>query len=142
MQKLLYTLFVILLLSGCSGNAKLGGKVSFSDGEPLTSGMIIFSNAERLARAFIKPDGTYDVGSLFDKDGLPSGKYKVYITGAVQVAGKRKVTLSGEGGATMEGEEDILESLIAKEYTHRDTTPLEIEVPGGRVYNITVERPK
>ena len=141
MPKLLYTLFVVLLLSGCSGNLKLGGKVSFPDGEPLSGGTIIFSNSERLARAFIKPDGTYDVGSLSEKDGLPPGKYKVYITGAVKVAEKRKITLIGEGGATTEGEEDILESLIAEKYTHRDTTPLEIDVPGERVYNITVERP-
>ena len=136
-----FLFLLLLVVVGCGKNVKLGGKVAFSDGEPLSAGMIVFSNSGFLARAYLKPDGTYDVGSFSEKDGLPPGKYKVYITGAVKVAGKHKVTLTGEGGKTMEGEEDILESLIAGKYTSRDTTPLEIEVPGQNVYNITVERP-
>ena len=142
MKKLICALFVVILLTGCGSNLKLGGKVVFPDGKPLETGTIIFSSDSVLARAYLKADGTYDVGSLSEKDGLPPGKYKVYITGAVKVAGKRKVTLTGgEGGTTTEGEEDILESLIHEKYLSRDTTPLEIEVPGQNVYIITVERP-
>ena len=84
----LFIAFVILAFVGCSQNVKLGGKVTFPDGEPLTSGMIIFSNDDFLARAEIRSDGTYDVGSLAQKDGLPPGTYRVYIT-KLQV-GKRE----------------------------------------------------
>jgi hypothetical protein len=71
-------IFAVLLICGCNPNQKMGGKVSFSDGTPLTCGTIIFSNDSFLARANINPNGSYDVGSLSDKDGLPPGKYKVY----------------------------------------------------------------
>jgi hypothetical protein len=138
-------IFVVLLICGCSPNQKLGGKVSFSDGTPLTCGTIIFSNDSFLARANINPDGSYDVGSLFDKDGLPPGKYKVYFVGAIQVTGKRKVVVPAnpddKNSVTNEAEEDILSSLVADKFTNRETTPLIIEVPGSRVYNITVEKP-
>jgi hypothetical protein len=138
---LLFCLFFI----GCNNQQQLGGKVSFSDGSPLTSGMIIFSNDSFLARANINPDGTYDVGSFSDKDGLPPGKYKVYIVNAVHVTGKRKVTLQANPDVKTpvksEAEEDILSPLIAAQYTSRETTPLEIEVPGENVFNITVEKP-
>ena len=119
----IFILFLLCAVVGCGNNVKLGGKVTFPDGEPLSTGMIIFSNDGFLARAEIKSDGIYDVGSLAEKDGLPPGKYKVYIIGAI------------------EGEVDKLRSLIAPQYASRDTTPLEIEVPGQDVYNITVERP-
>ncbi|MDR0871637.1 MAG: carboxypeptidase-like regulatory domain-containing protein [Planctomycetaceae bacterium] len=135
----------IVFLTGCGNQHKLGGKVSFPDGSPLTCGTIILSNDTFLARANINPDGTYDVGSFSEKDGLPPGKYKVYITGAVTVAGKKKSkqTVVTEDGKTktIEVEEDILESLIAGKFTGRETTPLEIEVPGEKAFNITVEKP-
>ena len=147
--------FIILLLSvvcclpslftGCGNQQKLGGKVTFADGSPLKTGTIFFSNDSFLGRAFIHSDGTYDVGSFAEKDGLPPGKYKVYITGAVEVTGttKRKETTVGEDGKsrTIEIEEEILSSLIADKYANRDTTPLEVEVPGDRVYHIQVEKP-
>lgn len=132
-------LFVVL--AGCSDKVKLGGKISFPDGEPLTVGTVIFSNPEYLARSSIAADGSYDVGSLKENDGLPPGKYRVYITGAIKTTGKRPVTFALEGGGTKEAEEDILELMIDPKYTHRDTTPLTVEIPGINVYNFTVERP-
>ena len=132
---------LVLLFAGCGPNVKLGGRVTFPDGEPLTAGTIIFSNADFLARANLKADGTYDVGSLSQKDGLPPGKYRVYIIGTEKVVGKRPFVRYNESGTKINDEEDILEPQIPLKYAHRDTTPLEIEVPGQNVYNITVERP-
>ncbi|MDR0871815.1 MAG: hypothetical protein LBN39_13615 [Planctomycetaceae bacterium] len=141
-----FTLLLILLfLSGCGNNIKLGGKVVFPDGQPLETGIIYFAAPDFFARAAIRPDGTYDVGSLSAKDGLPPGKYKVYIYGAIQSSGKKNVkqTIVGDDGKskTVEAEEDIFSPLIAGKFTSIDTTPLEVEVPGENVYNITVERP-
>jgi hypothetical protein len=101
-------------------------------GLPLTCGTIFFSNPSFLARAYIKPDGSYDVGSLSDHDGLPPGKYKVFIDGAVK-------TEPDSNPKNSFGENMIF--LIARKYTELETTPLEVEVPGENVYNITVEKP-
>lgn len=141
----LFLLLTVMAFCGCDSNVKLGGKVSFPDGSPLTTGTIFFSNDNFLARAFINPDGTFDVGSLSDKDGLPPGKYKVYIVNAVEVTGKRTVEVTGADpdvkNAPTTTEEDVLGPLIDEKYASRETTPLEIVVPGQNVYNITVEKP-
>jgi hypothetical protein len=140
---LLLLLPLLLALTGCGNNIKLSGKVSYSDGEPLKTGIIMFSKQDFLARANIRSDGTYDVGSLSSKDGLPAGKYKVFITGAIEsviatenVSGNAKNAM---GEATPQKES--FRTLIAVKYTAEETTPLEVEVPGENVYNITVERP-
>ena len=130
MKKLIYTLFILLLLTGCSDKIKLGGKVTFPDGEPLGVGMIFFSKDDYLARANLKPDGTYDVGSLGEKDGLPPGTYKVHISGALEVITDPK-----------NPEQEDWRSLIAMQFTSLETTPLTVTVPGEKVYNIVVERP-
>jgi hypothetical protein len=124
MQKLIYTLFIVLLLSGCGGQEKLSGRVAFSDGQPLTTGTIYFTNDNYTARAHLRSDGTYDVGSLSQKDGLPPGTYKVHISGAIE-----------------DNADETIRPLIAAEFASESQTPLSITVPGERVYNITVERP-
>jgi hypothetical protein len=126
MNKLHYVLFLltVMLLTGCGNNIKLSGRVVFPDGEPLTTGTIYFAKPDFQARANIRPDGYYNVGSLSEKDGLPPGIYKVYILGAIENNPDEKII-----------------SLIATEYIREETTPLEITVPGENVYNITVEKP-
>jgi hypothetical protein len=112
------------LLTGCGNNIKLTGRVVFPDGEPLTTGTIYFAKSDFQARANIRSNGYYDVGSLSEKDGLPPGTYKVYIIGAIENNPDEKII-----------------SLIATEFIKAETTPLEITVPGENVYNITVQRP-
>jgi hypothetical protein len=118
-------LFLALLLTGCGDKEKLSGKVVFPDGQPLTTGTISFTNHDYTARAHLRANGTYDVGSLSERDGLPAGTYKVHISGAIEVKEDGKEA-----------------SLIAPEFVSESKTPLSITVPGERVYNITVERPQ
>ena len=136
----------LLFLSGCGNQQKLGGQVVFSDGEPLKTGTIFFSKSDFLARAHIKQDGSYDVGSFGAKDGLPPGTYKVFITGAleaVEIQPKSdRPKIVNEMGETEAEQTEGFKSLVAQEFTSEETTPLTITVPGERVYNITVERPK
>lgn len=122
---------LLVCLLGCSENEKLTGTIRFSDGEPLTTGTIIFENERFLSRSFIKKDGSYNVGSLKAGDGIPPGRYRVYITGAMG---------SYDDPESTEGEK--LFPLVAQEFMFKDRTPLEIEIPGEKVFDIVVERPK
>ncbi|MDR2115897.1 MAG: hypothetical protein LBP87_05910 [Planctomycetaceae bacterium] len=153
--KISFPLFLLLLITGCSNHVKLSGKVTYSDGEPLKTGIIMFSKPDFLARANIRPDGTFDVGSLSSKDGLPPGKYKVFITGAIDAvsviekdSGNKNSSPNSNPKSNAKNamgeqtpEKESFKSLIAAKYAAEETTPLEIEIPGENVYNIIVERP-
>lgn len=116
----------------------------YDDGNPVVAGMIYFSNPDYLSRAAIKPDGTYDVGSMKKNDGIPPGKYKVFIVGAiasdVTTSSDRNARKNESGEKTVTVEEST-RPLIAAKYTSKDTTPIEIEIPGENVFHVVVERP-
>ncbi|HBT77908.1 MAG TPA: hypothetical protein DEB39_13515 [Planctomycetaceae bacterium] len=117
-----------LAVTGC-GNQKLAGKVSFPDGEVLTTGTIVFSSGTSLSRSFIRPDGSFDVGSLKEADGIPPGVYKVYIIGAVK-------SYPDPADPSLE----IIEPLIDAKYASRETTPLEITIPSEAKIDFVVDR--
>ncbi|MDR0608957.1 MAG: carboxypeptidase-like regulatory domain-containing protein [Planctomycetaceae bacterium] len=102
---------ILLLFSGC-GNGKYGlsGKVTLTDGTPLSGGEVYFQKDAYEARGTLKPDGTYVVGSISEKDGLPKGKYNVYV----YIFGQQK--------------------LIDKKYSSPNTSGITVEVPvpGGK----------
>ena len=111
-------LLSLLILSGCDNNVHLKGKVIFSDdGSPVPVGQICFEKEGSLARGDLKPDGTFVVSFLKLNDGLPPGKYSVYISGAMRLIGKDPRT----GG-------DIYESLVDEKFCRGSTSGIEIEV--------------
>jgi len=115
---------------GCNRNVGLSGKVTFSDdGSPLPLGTVGFQKDGKVARGIIKEDGTYVVGFDRPENGLPPGKYDVYIAGAVVTIGSDR---SGEGMPV---------SLINEKYNRADTSGLTLEVNAStKTYNIAVER--
>ena len=73
-----------LVLAGCSGTPgayPVRGKVTLSDGSPLTKGTINFYNEKGTATGDIRSDGTYELGSLNVGDGAVPGKYQVFFSG-------------------------------------------------------------
>ena len=122
----------LLILAGCGGKVGLTGRVVFSDdGSPLTMGMVFFETPTFLARGILQPDGTFTVGSLQADDGLPPGKYRVYITGAVKSLGQ-------DATGT-----EIFESLIDEKFAHMSTSDLEIEITSSmKGFVIEVDRYK
>ncbi|MDR1491119.1 MAG: hypothetical protein LBT05_00105 [Planctomycetaceae bacterium] len=116
-------LAISLTFIGCNnGKVGLSGKVTYTDGTPLGIGEVYFQTATYEACGTLKPDGTYDVGSISDKDGLPKGRYNVYIFGAQKPSGKTKDGI------------DIMVSLIDEKYLSPETSGLTVDVPvpGGK----------
>ena len=151
MKSCLYLSMVILLslfFSGCSDKQDLTGKVTFPDGKPLHCGVVFFTTDSYLSRGAIREDGTFTVGSEKMGDGIPPGTYKVYIQGAIEEElipedDSRRAKPSDEF-STSQGAKGFLapaKLLIHQKYTRRETTPLEIVIPGDRQFNITVEPP-
>ncbi len=111
-------ILALLTLIGCSNKVPLTGKVTFADtGDPLPNGTVCFAAPGFLARGYLKEDGTYQVSSTGRNDGLPPGKYKVYLVGA------ELVTSDGNGNS-------FYTPLIDARYDSADTTDLEFEVDG------------
>ena len=135
MLRLCFCFSAVLLLAfvvGCgNGNVGLSGTVTFSDdGSPVTAGTIGFRKDGRIARGNIREDGTYIVGFEREADGLPPGRYEVFISGADKVIGMHP-----------DGETEIREPLIDPKYTSADTSGLVVDVDAStRVYNIEVDR--
>ena len=81
-----FTILLLLVVSlvGCSRpGPAVTGKVTFTDGSPLTVGEVLFDNGSILARATIQPDGSFSLGMVKDGEGVPVGQYKVSIFGAL-----------------------------------------------------------
>ena len=76
MLSLLFSAFCV----GCGGeNVQISGKVTYSDGKPMPGGVICFDNGQTSAIGRIKDNGTYTLGSLKARDGIPPGPYNVYF---------------------------------------------------------------
>jgi hypothetical protein len=116
----------LLFLSGCSENVPLGGKVTYSDdGSPVTVGTVYFGTETFEARGDLRADGTYDLGSLYEKDGLPSGKYQVSVRNAFSGSGPDAVP------------------LIDEKYVSGTTSGITFDVTTKtRRFDFVVERPK
>jgi hypothetical protein len=127
MKNFMYLLFVVLLLSGCDSKQQLTGKVTFSDGEPLTVGTVVFSTPTFISRANIGSGGTFNVGTNKEGDGIPPGTYKVFVIGAEVADPKDSSGMS-------------MLPIVAKEFTSESSTPLTVTIPGTKTFDIVVER--
>lgn len=114
---------VAIILTGCdSGKKQISGKVTFSDGKPVTSGKIIFSTETFQANGTINPDGSYQMGSIGEKDGVPPGEYKVSVTGVGRLVGMTMLSLCDE------------------KYMNPQTSGLTVTVPApGNKYDIELD---
>lgn len=128
----IFVFFALVLALGCSDKSGVKGKVTFSeDGSPLTKGTVYFENQASggaLSRGEIQSDGSYTMGTLKASDGVPAGKYKVYIADA------HDYETAPDGSA-------VSIQLIDSKRTSSATTDLTFEVPGGgKTFDIQVER--
>jgi PBP1b-binding outer membrane lipoprotein LpoB len=122
-------LFSILFLTGCS-QIKVEGKVSFSDGTPLSTGKVVFEDTAHTFTANINKDGTFRMGMLKDGEGIPAGKYNVAIAEAVEMK------------ITTDGKPPIIEHLIAEKFRSTKTAGIEFDIKSNKKdISIVVEKP-
>ena len=134
----LFALLVLALCIGCSENVSLRGTVLDENGNPITIGVVNFVSEQGLSRAQIQSDGSYVVGTLKERDGLPRGTYRVYVTNAeiyVPSQAPPRVDAMGHVSPAMPD----TRPLIASRYTTEATTPIIVEVPApGNRFDIVV----
>ena len=126
-----FRLFLALLLLcvsftlGCGGKMTVTGQVTFPDGEPLTTGSIVFEADGYQVYSHIDQDGFYSLGEITPGDGVRPGEYKIKI-------------LATTGGGS---DGKPLVNHIAPKYENVITSGLTCTVKGKMVHNITVEKP-
>ncbi|MDR1383334.1 MAG: hypothetical protein LBJ67_05755 [Planctomycetaceae bacterium] len=139
MNKHLLLLFwvVLVLFAGCSRKVQLGGKITFADnGEPLTVGTVGFTDGQFMARSQINQEGLFQLSWLGEKDGIPKGEYKIFITGANRYE-------EGTVDEDKDGKFDLVAfRIIHSKYENWQTSGLSIKVDGStKSFDIQVERP-
>ena len=110
-----------VVLTGCGdGTVQSSGTVTFSNGDPVPSGIVFFENPQFSYRGIIR-DGVYEIEGVTSGSGLPPGTYTVYVTGSDPAT-------------------DL--SLFEEKFTNPATSGLVFEVQKGQknVFDITVER--
>lgn len=127
----LFFTLTLCFLSGCNtkDHVHFGGKVTLPDGTPYTKGFVCFTKGSISAMGPLRQDGTYSLGSFKENDGLPPGRYQVYLSGFQQVDQTRKE----KSGAP------ILVSDIDLKFERPETSGLECEVGKGGRFDFTVE---
>lgn len=111
---------VCVSLCGCSNKAKVDGMVRFSDGAPLEVGNVMMSDGRNMYQGSIKTGGQFSLGMLRDGEGIPPGKYKVWVTG---VNGS-----SGTDPAAKNAELSREKNLVDPKFTSEATSELTVEV--------------
>jgi hypothetical protein len=137
-------MFVYVCFIGCGENVPLRGKVLYDDGTPITVGTVNFTTGTHLSRGKIQSDGSYVIGTGKEKDGLPPGNYKIYITGAeIPIEPKVKPKIQYDANGQPISQMSYYQQLVGREYMTASATPLTCEVPvKGNSFDIIVKKPK
>jgi hypothetical protein len=135
-HQIIFILILCIMLSGCGSGFKVTGKVTFSDGQPLTVGKVIFTNGQISAYGKINSNGEYRLGLVKDGDGIPAGTYQVYITEAFQPGDSSLSHKDDEGQIVTP-----LVLVIDPKFTVASQSGLKCEVSGSMKFDIQVEKP-
>lgn len=132
----LATCLSLLALTGCGRRDlhPVSGTVRFPDGSPLTTGRVVVDyglNSKHGGWGYIKPDGSFTLGSLTQTDGVRAGKVRVAITFAYAATDEARA----DAGPT------ALKPLVHPRFESPETSGLTFEIPRQKTWEIVVERP-
>jgi hypothetical protein len=129
----LAALAALLGAAGCgSDRYPVTGKVTYEDGSPLTEGSVtgeMGDGADRvMVQGDVRPDGSFEWGTLKPGDGAKPGKYRVIVT-----------PLALGDSELAKG----MQPAVDDKFTRYETSGIEFEVKAGKnELNITVTKPK
>ena len=113
----------LICLTGCGkSQSQVHGKVLYEDtGEPVTelAGFEVMFTSEQLhttARGTIKPDGSFQLGTQKENDGVPPGEYVVTLTQPFRQPERPYVG----------------DPVVEREYEDPSTSDLRAEVKSGK----------
>ena len=137
-------LLAIVFTVGCGGDPKVTGKVTFPDGTPLKKGQVMFQKDGFVGSGNIQKDGTYSAGKQKDGDGLPPGKYQVFLTGTSDYDNSAAEQNPGTFGGGPKFAMPMPINLIANKFTAPNTSGLTMEVTskGPNKFDIVVDPPQ
>lgn len=120
MRRLVIVLFVLFCAAGCR-DPQVTGTVRFSDGSPLSRGMVVLQNEEIQGVGELNSDGTFSIYQIKPGDGLRRGAYRGYINNAM--------------------DPKTFASLVDMKYTSMETSGIRYDSRDGETLDITVEKP-
>ena len=146
MKRILYLflgLAFLITFSGCGKNCSVTGKVTLSDGSPVTVGEVVFETPASISRGTIQKDGTYTMitGEL---KGVPKGTYKVSIGGfmpTIEMPSSPKIVDGRPVGPPGRPKVTMPTIPFDKKFLAASTSGLTCEVKGRTTYDIKLEPP-
>lgn len=122
----------LVAATGCARSVyPVKGTVRFKDGTPLTVGRVVVDADDGKSGSWgaIRPDGSFDMGTLAPDDGVPAGTYRVYLT-----------------NTTTPPPADLSvpftpKPLVHTRFNNKDTSGITFEVPKDATWDIVVEKP-
>jgi len=132
----LFVGLMISLAAGCGGGggqSSVRGKVHFPDGTPLTAGRIVAESPAHnvSATGYIGKDGTFELGTKTNNDGVPAGTWNVVIL-AAEIQPETYPDKPNTKKAT---------PMIHARYLKKETSSLSFKVPDQTNWDITVNKP-
>lgn len=133
--RLFLLLAALMIVSvGCGSQFfNVSGKVTLSDGTPLTVGKVFFISGITQAEGTLDQSGTYSLSLQKGKSGIPAGSYQVLVTGAFFTPRKLMTDDEMDTGTR---------TMISYIYSETETTPLNCTVPNENGYDFVVEPSK
>ena len=133
---------LLVVVVGCGSGSTVTGKVTFSDGTPLTVGRVVFDDGTTSAVGELNEKGEYRMRVDAGSGGIPDGSYRVSVVGAMQ----EDPSLLEEAEKYRDPRDPDepsapLVSLIDLKFSNPAKSGLTCEVSGSTTYDITVEKP-
>lgn len=139
-KRILYVLCLagLVLTLGCRKNTELYGRVSYPDGTPLHKGTVYFQDEIKIAWGDIGTDGSFRLGMDKVGNGIPPGRYNVYVSGAIDI--EEVPPPAKEGDPIIDPKKTF---LIDKRFMSPEHSGITCTVERGMKlpYNITVDYP-